>query len=64
MAYNHVQRGGVEFHWASVSDVALGVTVTVPHRWQQQLNVSIPVGPPTELLARPTSKLKTLPQAT
>ena len=64
MAYNHVERGGVEFHWVPVSDVAAGVTVNVPPRLQQQqqqVNASIPVGPPTELLQRPATELKIPP---
>jgi hypothetical protein len=67
LTYNHVQRGGVEFHWASVSDVAPGVTVNMPPRWQQQqqqqqVKPSVPVGPPTELLVRPVIELKINPK--
>ena len=67
MAYNHVQCGGVEFHRASVSGVAAGVTVNMPPRWQQQqqqqqVNANVRVGPPTELLVRPVIELKILPQ--
>ena len=63
LAYNHVQRGGVEFHWASVSNVAAVVTVNVPPSWQQQqqqVNARVPLGPPTEVLVRPATELKIL----